>query len=68
MSPESELIREELPEIERIVRDECWLEGERSGHPVDPSDPVIQDRVADIILFGAGAEIRRHHADAHKPL
>ncbi len=61
MSQESEIIREELPEVAQIVRDECWLEAERCGHPVDPKDPVIRDRVADIILSGAGAEIRRHH-------
>ena len=61
MSPESELIREELPDVDQIVRDECWLEGERRGNPVEPSDAAIQERVAGIILSGAGAEIRRRH-------
>lgn len=61
MSSMSEWIREELPEVERIVRDECWLEGERRGCPVPPSDPAIRMRVADIILAGAGAEIRCRH-------
>jgi hypothetical protein len=44
-----------------MVRDECWFEGERRGQAVDPDDAVIQDRVADIILYGAGAEMRRQH-------
>lgn len=61
MSPESELIREELPEVAQIVRDECWFEGERRGQAVEPSDPIVQARVASIILNGAGAEIRRQH-------
>ena len=59
MSPESEFIYAELPEIERIVRDECWLEGERRGCPVDRHDPAIQTRVADIILTSAGEQLRR---------
>lgn len=63
MSPEIEVIREELPEVARIVRDECWLEGERRGCAVPPSDPAIRLRVADIILASAGEEIRRRHAD-----
>ncbi len=61
MDPEAEIIRDEIPDVEQIVRDECRLEGERQGHPVDPSDSVIQERVADIILGGAGAEIRHKH-------
>jgi hypothetical protein len=58
MSPESEFIQAEIPEIERIVRDECWLEGERRGCPVDRHDPVIRDRVAEIILTSVGAQLR----------
>jgi hypothetical protein len=61
MITESEVIREELPEVAQIVRDECWLEGERRGRPVHPRDPAIRVRVADIILGGAGEEIRRRH-------
>ena len=67
MNTESELIREELSEVAQIVRDECWLEGERRGGPVPPHDPAIRVRVADIILDGAGEEIRRRHqgGDGH---
>lgn len=66
MSSMSEFIRDELPEVEQIVRDECWLEGERRGCPVPPSDPAIRIRVADIILNGAGAEIRRRRSRLRK--
>lgn len=59
MSPESRAIQEELPELEQIIRNECWLEAERRGCPVDSKDPVVRERVADIILDGAGAEMRR---------
>lgn len=59
MSPESEFIQAEIPEIERIVRNECWLEGERRGCPVDRHDPAIRERVADIILTTVGAKLRR---------
>lgn len=62
MSSMSEFIREELPEVEQIVRNECWLEGERRGSPVLPSDPAIRAKVAEIIIAGAGAEIRRRHS------
>lgn len=39
----------EGPTLEKIVRDECWLEGERRGCAVDPDDPIVSARVADII-------------------
>ncbi len=58
MSPESEFILNEVPEVEKIVRNECWLEAERRGCPVDPRDEVVRQRVADVILSGAGAELR----------
>ena len=61
MDAQTEIIRAELPEVAAIIRDECWLEGERRGQAVDPSDAAIQQRVADIILRGAGLEIRSHY-------
>ena len=39
----------ESPILEKIVRDECWLEGERRGCAVEPDDPVVSARVAEII-------------------
>jgi len=55
---ETEFIRSEIPDVERIVKNECWLEGERRGCPVSPHDEVVRKRVAQIILDGAGAFIR----------
>ncbi len=59
MSPEAEFIEAEIPEVRRIVEDECWLEGERRGSPVDPRDEIVQQRVADIILSGVGSQLRQ---------
>ena len=64
MSRETEIIRAEIPEIARIVNNECWLESERRGCQVDPHDDVVRRRVADIILGGAGAYIRQKCCEA----
>ena len=44
----------ELPVIQKIISDETWLEGERRGGYVSPQDPVVQDRVCDIIMSIGG--------------
>ena len=62
MNPESEFIRTEIPDVKRIVENECWLEGERRGEPVDAHDKTISERVAQIILKGAGAYLRKKHS------
>jgi hypothetical protein len=62
MDPESKFIRSEIPDVKNIVDNECWLEGERRGEPVDAHDETIQKRVAQIILGGAGAYLRRKHS------
>jgi hypothetical protein len=62
---ETEFIRSEIPDVARIVKNECWLEGERRGCPVGPQDEVVRRRVADIILEGAGAYIREVRARAN---
>ena len=67
MSPESEFIQAEIPAIERIVRDECWLEGERRGCPVDRNDPAIRARVVEIILTSVGAKLRSELNLRHNP-
>ena len=59
---ESEFIRVEIPDVRAIVQNECWLEGERRGCPVDSRDQVIQQRVADIILSGTGEFLRKLHS------
>jgi hypothetical protein len=61
VSPEAEFIAAELPEIAKIIHNECWLEGERRGCAVDRYDPVVLERVAAIILGGVGAHLRQVH-------
>src|SRR5260221_8147974 len=61
MDDEAEIIRSEIPDVWHIVEEECWLEGERRGHPLPRPDPVIRKRVAELILGGAGAYLRRKH-------
>ena len=65
MDDETEVIRSEISDVAHIVRDECWLEGERRGQPVERHDPVIQKRVADIILGGVGALLRKKYFSKH---
>jgi len=59
MDQEAEFIRSEIPDVKSIVDNECWLEGERRGQPVDPADETVRERVADIILSGVGAYLRQ---------
>ncbi len=47
----------QLPVIQKIIADETWLEAERRGCPVEPGDPVVRDRVCEIIL-NIGAALR----------
>jgi hypothetical protein len=61
MDHEAEIIRSEIIDVKSIVNNECWLEGERRGHAVDPHDQAIRQRVADIILNGVGAYLRQKH-------
>jgi hypothetical protein len=67
MDDASEIIRREIPDIQQIVQTECWLEGERCGHSVSRHDPAVQGRVADVILKGAGAYLRRKHLRTDRP-
>ncbi len=62
MDPEAKFIRSEIPDVKCIVDNECWLEGERRGEAVDAHDKTIQERVAQIILGGAGAYLRKKHS------
>ena len=62
MNPESEFIRTEIPDVKNIVENECWLEAERRGEPVDARDETVRERVANIILGGAGAYLREKHS------
>lgn len=67
MSPESEFIQSEVADIARLFQDECWLESERRGSPVDHRDPIVQARVADIILSKMGIQLRAQHEHRQGP-
>ncbi len=45
----AEIIKAEIPIIEKIIRDETWLEGERRGAPVTSDDPQVLKKVCSII-------------------
>lgn len=62
MSEESRIIHSEIADVAEIVRNECWLEGQRRGCAVAPTDDFVRQRVADIILGGAGEYMRRRHS------
>lgn len=43
--------------IQKIIQDETWLEGERRGCTVPPTDVVVRERVCEVILR-IGQELR----------
>lgn len=43
------IVMRELPVIDKIIRDETWLEGERRGCWVSPHDPVVRENVCRVI-------------------
>jgi hypothetical protein len=43
--------------IQKIVADETWLEGERRGRCVEPTDPVVRHNVCNVVLQ-IGADMR----------
>jgi hypothetical protein len=45
----AEIIKAEIPIIEKIIRDETWLEGERRHSPVSSDDPAVLKKVCSII-------------------
>lgn len=47
----------EMPVIRKIVEDETWLEGERRGCHVPPTDRVVRDRVCEVVL-SIGQQLR----------
>ncbi len=54
-----EVIQREIEAVRKLIADETWLEGERRHCPVQHRDPVVQGKVADILLNGVGAELRK---------
>ena len=57
MIPTDPVLHRELPVIQKIIQDETWLEGERRGCQVAPTDQVVRERVCEIILR-IGQELR----------
>lgn len=51
------VLSRQRPMIEKIIADETWLEGERRGRPVEPTDPVVRHHVCSIVLR-VGADLR----------
>ena len=47
----------EIPVIRKIIQDETWLEGERRGCEVAPTDRVVRENVCRVILQ-VGQQIR----------
>jgi hypothetical protein len=57
MQPDPVTLRE-LPTIEKIVRDETWLEAERRGKFVSPDDPVVRENVC-LVVLRVGEQLRK---------
>ncbi len=51
------VIFRELVAIQKIIDDEIWFEGERRGCWVSPDDPVVLEKVYEVILR-LGLELR----------
>jgi hypothetical protein len=58
MSQLDSFILREIPVIQKIIRDETWLEGERRRAWVSPRDPVVRENVCRVILR-IGGELRQ---------
>ena len=54
----TEVILAEFSEVEKIIINETRLASERAGYPINPHNPQIQARVAEIILSGTGEYLR----------
>jgi hypothetical protein len=60
------VVPRQLPVIKKIIDDETWLEGERRGCYVAPTDPVVRERVCDVVLR-VGAQLRASLSSAQDP-
>jgi hypothetical protein len=50
MLPVDPVMLRQMPVIQKIIRDETWLEGERRGCPVAPTDRVVRENVCRVIM------------------
>ena len=55
-----EIVQLELPAVAEIVERETRKESRRRKQQVSRHDPVVQQLVADVLLGGAGQQLRRH--------
>jgi hypothetical protein len=60
------VVPRQLPVIKKIIEDETWLEGERRGCYVAPTDPVVRERVCEVVLR-VGAQLRASLSSAQDP-
>lgn len=58
MNSPDPVLHRQLPLIAKIVADETWLEGERRGRPVEPSDQNVREKVCEVVLR-MGHEMRQ---------
>jgi len=63
MTTPDPIVSRELPVIHRIIQDEIWLEGERRGCRVSADDPVVREKVCEVILR-VGQQLRDSFANA----
>jgi len=57
MNPFDPVLLSEIPMIQKIIRDETWLEGERRGCQVPAQDATVRENVCRVILR-IGQELR----------
>jgi hypothetical protein len=62
-SPIEPTLLRQLPVIQKVIRDETWLEAERRGCPVSPQDPTVRENVCQVILR-IGRELREKLASS----
>ena len=67
MIPADPVVPRELPVIQKIIQDETWLEGERRGCQVPPTDQVVRERVCEVVLR-IGQELRDSILAASNPM
>ncbi|HET6407719.1 MAG TPA: hypothetical protein VFG14_07550 [Chthoniobacteraceae bacterium] len=58
MKTRDSFILSEISDVRDVVRIACAVESAERGVLLDPHDPRVQIRAADIILNGVGAQLR----------
>jgi hypothetical protein len=67
MSSFDPVVPRQLPVIKKIIDDETWLEGERRGCYVPPTDPAVRERVCEVVLR-VGAQLRASLSSPQDPV